>query len=72
MDTPHRTPSGAPVVQCSDEATCRVMSCAVCLKEVPADAVTLTDAQDYVQHFCGLECLEKWRKQAVMRRGRSG
>lgn len=67
MDTPHRTPSGAQIVPCADENTCSVVSCAVCLKEIPADAVRVTDAQDYVHYFCGLDCLEAWRKQAASR-----
>lgn len=61
----HLNPAGAPVAQCSDEAACKVVSCAVCLKEVPPDAVKVTDAQDYVLHFCGLDCLERWRKQSA-------
>lgn len=61
----HLNPAGAPVTQCSDEAACKVVSCAVCLKEVPSDAVKVTDAQDYVLHFCGLDCLERWQKQAT-------
>lgn len=60
----HLNPAGAPVAQCADEAACTVVTCAVCLKEVPPDAVKVTDAQDYVLHFCGLDCLERWRKQA--------
>lgn len=68
MDSQHRTPSGALVAQCSDEAACTVVTCTVCLKEVPADSVNVTDAQDYVHHFCGLDCLEVWRKQAAIRR----
>ena len=67
MDTEHRNPAGAPVAQCSDEESCTVINCEVCLKEVPADAVNVTDAQDYVHHFCGLDCLETWRKQAGIR-----
>lgn len=64
MDTRHRTPDGALVAQCSDEDACTVVSCAVCLKEVPADAANVTYTQDYVHHFCGLDCLEIWQKQA--------
>ncbi|HWR76144.1 MAG TPA: DUF3330 domain-containing protein [Thiobacillus sp.] len=64
MDKQHRSPAGARVAQCSDEDSCTVVSCEVCLKEVPADAVKVTDAQDYVHHFCGLDCLEAWQKQA--------
>tara|TARA_R110002049_G_scaffold267587_1_gene443983 strand:- start:459 stop:695 length:237 start_codon:yes stop_codon:yes gene_type:complete len=40
------------------------LSCAVCLTEIPPDAVNVIDAQDYVHHFCGLGCFEKWQKQA--------
>lgn len=64
MDTSHRTPAGGAVAQCSDEAACKKVSCAVCLKEVPADSVKVSDAQDYVHHFCGLECLGEWQKLA--------
>ncbi|MFN3749757.1 MAG: DUF3330 domain-containing protein [Thiobacillus sp.] len=64
MDTPPRNSAGAPVERCADDEACTVLTCAVCLKEVPADAIRVTDAQDYVYHFCGLDCLEAWRKQA--------
>ncbi|HET9462661.1 MAG TPA: DUF3330 domain-containing protein [Thiobacillus sp.] len=67
MKTQHRNPAGAPVAQCSDEDSCTVLSCEVCLKEVPADSVKVADAQDYVHHFCGLDCLEIWQKQAAIR-----
>ncbi|WP_324780476.1 DUF3330 domain-containing protein [Thiobacillus sedimenti] len=65
MDIRHRNPGGAPVVQCADEDTCTVFSCEVCLVEIPPDAVKLMDAQDYVHHFCGLDCLEIWQRQAA-------
>ena len=42
-----------------------MVSCDVCLKEVPASEAASEEASDYVAHFCGLECYEKWRdKQA--------
>lgn len=72
MDNPHLTPAGARLAQCSDEAACTVVSCAVCLKEIPADSIRVTDAQEYVHHFCGLDCLEIWRKQAAPDGGQSG
>lgn len=68
MDTEHRSPSGGLVAQCADENACTVLSCAVCLKEVPSDAVTQMDAQDYVLHFCGLDCLARWRSQSGLAR----
>jgi hypothetical protein len=64
VDTEHRNPAGGLVAQCSDESACTVFSCAVCLKEVPADSIKITDAQNYVLHFCGLHCFEIWQKQA--------
>ena len=67
MDTRNHTHAGAPVAQCSDEESCTVVSCEVCLQEIPADSVKQADAQDYVHHFCGLNCLEVWRKQAQLR-----
>lgn len=67
MATQHRNPAGAPVAQCADETTCEVLHCAVCLKEVPPDAINVVDAQDYVQYFCGLDCLERWQEQAAAR-----
>ncbi len=67
MDTRHRNPAGALVAHCTDEESCTVFSCEVCLKEIPADEVKVADAQDYVHHFCGLACLEIWQKQAGVR-----
>ena len=67
MDTRHRNPAGALVRDCTDDESCTVLTCEVCLKEIPADSVMHADAQDYVHHFCGLECLEIWRKQAGIR-----
>ena len=66
MDTRNRTPTGSLLVQCADEEACTVFSCAVCLKDVPADTVKLKDAQDYVHHFCGLDCLGVWQKQSAL------
>ncbi|MCA1979280.1 MAG: DUF3330 domain-containing protein [Thiobacillus sp.] len=61
----HLTPAGAVVAQCADEDACMVTRCEVCLKEVPGDAVNVADAQDYVHHFCGLDCLDLWRRQGA-------
>ena len=72
MTTPHRARTGAPVAPCADENACTVYTCAVCLKEVPADAASVTDAQDYVHHFCGLDCLAVWRERAAAEEGSTG
>ena len=39
------------------------VKCEVCLKEVPKSAAKIAEAQDYVMHFCGLDCYEKWEKK---------
>ena len=35
--------------------------CEICLKEVPITEATVPEATDYIVHFCGLECYEKWK-----------
>jgi hypothetical protein len=40
-----------------------LVSCEVCLKEVPASEAETFEAVDYVAHFCGLECYVKWTEQ---------
>jgi hypothetical protein len=39
------------------------VACEICLKEVPLSEATVPEATDYVVHFCGLECYEKWKNQ---------
>lgn len=39
------------------------VACEMCLKEVPISEATVPEALDYVAHFCGLECYEKWKNQ---------
>ncbi|MFZ5594553.1 MAG: DUF3330 domain-containing protein [Pseudomonadota bacterium] len=41
-----------------------MLSCEVCLKEIPASAAKSCEAEDYVHYFCGAECFEKWLKKA--------
>jgi hypothetical protein len=40
-------------------------SCAVCEREVPLSEAVVPEASDYMAYFCGLECYERWRTQAV-------
>lgn len=39
------------------------VSCDICMKEVPIDEANSFEATDYVVHFCGLECYEKWKQK---------
>lgn len=38
-----------------------VIACEVCLKEIPRDLAAASESADYVHHFCGEACYEKWR-----------
>jgi hypothetical protein len=40
-----------------------LVSCDICMKEIPATEARSEEADDYVRHFCGLECYDKWRSQ---------
>ncbi|MFV1985185.1 MAG: DUF3330 domain-containing protein [Thiohalomonadales bacterium] len=41
-----------------------LISCEICIKEFPACDAKISEIDDYVMHFCGLECYDKWHKQA--------
>lgn len=40
------------------------LSCQACLKEIPVSESNVPEAQEYVAHFCGLECFEQWKRQS--------
>jgi len=40
-----------------------LVSCDVCLKEIPKSESKVEEASDYVAYFCGLECYEKWQQE---------
>ena len=40
-----------------------LIKCEVCLKEVPKSEAKTAEAQEYVMHFCGLDCYDEWQKQ---------
>lgn len=37
------------------------VSCEICLKEIPASEATSAEAEDYVLHFCGIDCFKQWQ-----------
>ncbi|NDP37206.1 MAG: DUF3330 domain-containing protein [Rhodoferax sp.] len=39
------------------------VACDICLKEVPLSEAIVPEATDYVAHFCGLDCYDKWKSQ---------
>ena len=40
-----------------------LVACKSCLKEFPKTDAQITEVDDYVLYFCGLECYEKWRNK---------
>ena len=38
------------------------VSCKVCLAEIPESVAKSSEADEYTQHFCGIECYNKWRE----------
>lgn len=36
------------------------VSCEICVKEIPRSEAKSEEATEYVAHFCGLECYQKW------------
>lgn len=38
-----------------------VLSCEICMKEIGHEEGETFEVDEYVHHFCGLECYSKWR-----------
>lgn len=39
------------------------ISCHVCKKIIPKAAAMHAEGEEYVLHFCNIECLDFWKKQ---------
>ncbi|HZE91348.1 MAG TPA: DUF3330 domain-containing protein [Rhizobacter sp.] len=40
------------------------INCCVCCKEIPLDAAFTPEGAEYVKHFCGLECYQRFEARA--------
>lgn len=40
-----------------------MVPCDVCLKEIPLSEAQRFEAEDYVAHFCGLDCYSAWKSR---------
>lgn len=40
----------------------QLLECEVCLKEIPPDSGEYLETDDYVQHYCGIECYRLWQR----------
>ena len=57
------TPPRSKVRACETEANCKMVQCAECLRQVPEERAVKSETQDYVRHYCGLDCLHEWEQQ---------
>ena len=39
--------------------------CEVCLKEIPRSDAKISEVDDYVAHFCGIDCYDKWQRENI-------
>jgi len=37
------------------------LECNVCLREIPRTVGNSVEGDEYVSHYCGLDCYQKWR-----------
>jgi hypothetical protein len=44
-------------------AEVEMVSCELCLKEIPVSEAKSEEATDYVLYFCGLECYAQWKQK---------
>ena len=42
-----------------------LLECEVCLKEIPPDSDEYHETDDYVQHYCGIECYRLWKEGKI-------
>ena len=56
----------------SDKTADEKVSCSVCRKEVPLSEAMIPEAEDYVAHFCGLECYTQWKRQSERSKQQGG
>lgn len=53
-------------------AAAEMVSCDICLKEIPVSGSASDEATTYVAHFCGLACYQQWRGQQTDARPQPG
>jgi hypothetical protein len=69
MEPAHLTPGGGTVLDCESDEGCMVVTCELCLVDLPQEAAITEEGVDYVAHFCGLECLKAWRSRSRLKPG---
>ncbi len=39
------------------------VACGICLTEIPESVAVSSEADEYTQYFCGIECYTRWRNE---------
>ncbi|MGD2118539.1 MAG: DUF3330 domain-containing protein [Chromatiales bacterium] len=39
------------------------IACEICLAEIPPGKDEYVETDDYVMHFCGIDCYTRWKQQ---------
>jgi hypothetical protein len=47
------------------ESVAEQISCEVCHKEIPLSEAMRFETEDYVAHFCGLDCFSTWKDRSA-------
>ena len=47
----------------TDTTKTELISCDICMKEFPSEDAKISEIDDYVMHFCGLDCYDKWHNK---------
>lgn len=57
--------------QNQDKSGCEKCICEECCAEIPPSATVTAEGADYVHHFCGQACYEKWQAKHQQQLGES-
>ena len=55
----------------SNPSEAEKIPCDVCRKELPLSEAMIPEAEEYIAHFCDLECYEKWKQESGQNRKRT-
>lgn len=44
------------------------IACHICKAEIPKAAAIHSEGQEYVLHFCSIECMDYWKKEQAKKK----
>lgn len=58
--TANAADSATPQVEATTSAESAPVACHVCRSEIPLSTALTPEGEQYVEHYCGLDCYETW------------